>query len=206
MTESTPPGGQPGWPTEPTPAEPTPAAPTPPQAPTTEPTPAAPTPPPTAPPPAPPVAWQQPELEPGPAPGVEFAPHGERLVAYIFDVLIVGVIYIVALILLGILSVIAPILGLPLLIAAAILIPILYFPWFWARGGQTPGMRAFGLHVVRDRDGGSIGWGSALLRLIGYWINSLVFYIGFIWILIDKRRRGWHDLIASTVVIKRPKV
>lgn len=26
--------------------------------------------------------------------------------------------------------------------------------------------------------------------------------IGYIWIFIDKRRRGWHDLIAGTVVVK----
>jgi uncharacterized RDD family membrane protein YckC len=31
-----------------------------------------------------------------------------------------------------------------------------------------------------------------------------VLYLGYIWILIDKRRRGWHDLIAGAVVIKFP--
>ena len=202
MTESGPPtGDQPGWPAEPAPpVEPPSPEPAPPAAWQT---------PPAAPPPPPPVpaaqAWVQPEAESGPAPGVEFAPHGERLVAYIFDVLIVGVVLVLALILLGLLSVAAPVLGIPLLILAVILIPLLYFPWFWARGGQTLGMKVFGLHVVRDRDGGTIGWGSAILRLIGFWIDGLVFYLGFIWILIDKRRRGWHDLIAGTVVIKRPK-
>ena len=30
----------------------------------------------------------------------------------------------------------------------------------------------------------------------------MVFYIGFIWIFIDKRKRGWFDLIAGTVAIK----
>jgi uncharacterized RDD family membrane protein YckC len=44
--------------------------------------------------------------------------------------------------------------------------------------------------------------GSAILRLIGYWVSGAVFYIGFIWIFVDKRRRGWMDLIASTVVVK----
>jgi uncharacterized RDD family membrane protein YckC len=33
-------------------------------------------------------------------------------------------------------------------------------------------------------------------------VNSLVFYLGFIWIFIDSRRRGWHDLIAGTVVVE----
>ena len=60
------------------------------------------------------------------------------------------------------------------------------------------------LDVVRDRDGSEIGWGTALLRLVGLWIAALVFYIGFIWVFIDQRRRGWHDLIAGTVVVKQP--
>ncbi len=63
-------------------------------------------------------------------------------------------------------------------------------------------MRLLHIRVVRDVDGGPISWGSAILRLIGYWVNSAVFYIGFIWIFVDKRRRGWHDLIAGTVVIE----
>jgi uncharacterized RDD family membrane protein YckC len=83
------------------------------------------------------------------------------------------------------------------------LVSFLYFPFFWARGGQTPGMRVFRLRVVRDADGGPIGWGPAILRLIGFWVSSAVFYLGFIWIFIDKRRRGWHDLIAGTVVIEQ---
>jgi uncharacterized RDD family membrane protein YckC len=33
-------------------------------------------------------------------------------------------------------------------------------------------------------------------------VSSLVFYLGFIWILVDKRRRGWHDLIAGTVMVQ----
>jgi uncharacterized RDD family membrane protein YckC len=150
-------------------------------------------------------AWTAPDPETGPAPGVEFAPHGGRLVAYIIDVILIGLFVVVAAIAFGLLSIVVPPLGIPLLILSLILIPLLYFPWLWARGGQTIGMRPFDLYVVRDRDGGPIGWGTAFLRLIGFWIDSLVFYLGFIWILIDKRRRGWHDLIAGTVVIKRPR-
>ena len=57
-------------------------------------------------------------------------------------------------------------------------------------------MRPFHLRVVRDRDGGPVGGGQALLRLVGYWISQAVFYLGFAWILIDSRRRGWADLLG----------
>jgi uncharacterized RDD family membrane protein YckC len=168
----------------------------------------------------PPVGWQQPESEAGPAPGIEFAGHGGRLVAYILDGILVSVIVIVIAVLASAIVVggitVSPsgdtasvsgaaVASILLALLVIFIISLVYFPFFWARGGQTPGMRVFRLRVVRDRDGGRIGWGAAWLRLIGLWVSSFVFYLGFIWIFIDKRRRGWHDLIAGTVVIKDPE-
>ncbi len=166
---------------------------------------------------APRTYWEMPD-EAGPAPGVEFAPHGARLVAYLVDSVIlialaVALALVIGLVFLGGASAsddgrtveIAPaaVVGTFVLMIAILLLVVLYFPFFWARGGQTPGMRIFGLRVVRDRDGGRIGWGAALLRILGMYVASAVFYLGFIWILVDKRRRGFHDLIAGTVVVKR---
>jgi uncharacterized RDD family membrane protein YckC len=172
-------------------------------------------------PPAPVLQWETPPEDTGPAPGIQFAGHGARLVAYLLDGLLVsiviGVLVVIGFVLFGAGMEIDPLTGdvdpdsidgaglagFLILLLVATVIAILYFPFFWARGGQTPGMRLFGLQVVRDRDGGRIGWGTALLRLLGMYVASAVFYLGFIWIFIDKRRRGWHDLIAGTVVVKR---
>jgi uncharacterized RDD family membrane protein YckC len=166
--------------------------------------------------------WQTP-LEPtGPAPGVEFAGHGARLVSFILDAILLTAavttsLLILVLIVFGSLDwsvdangdvifgdTAAAASSFGLFAFGSVLISILallYFPFFWARGGQTPGMRVAGIRVVNDRDGSRIGWGTAILRLIGYWVSGAVFYIGFAWILIDARRRGWHDLIAGTCVI-----
>ena len=174
--------------------------------------------------PRPAVSWEAPPPEAGPAPGYEFGGFGARLVAYIVDALILAVV-VGGLVTLASVAIVGTDLGLDIVngdiqvdgadlsagaviamvavILVAIVIGLLYFPWFWARGGSTPGMRLFGLVVVRDTDGAPIGWGTALLRLVGWYVSSLVFYIGFIWIFVDKRRRGWHDLIAGTVVIRR---
>jgi uncharacterized RDD family membrane protein YckC len=166
---------------------------------------------------APRVYWEMPD-EAGPAPGVEFASHGARLVAYLIDSVILTALAVALALVVGLVFLggatsadegrsvqIAPaaVVGTFLLVIAILLLVLLYFPFFWARGGQTPGMRLFGLRVVRDRDGGRIGWGTALLRILGMYVASAVFYLGFIWILVDKRRRGFHDLIAGTVVVKR---
>jgi uncharacterized RDD family membrane protein YckC len=180
-----------------------------------------------------PVAWDAPKEEPGPAPGIKFASHGLRLVAYIIDGLIVGLVFTVILLLLStVLFAGAGLSGFweggritqedlesgrftPLMASAiaafglfflfAIIVTLAYFPFFWARSGQTPGMRLFGLYVVRDSDGGRISGGQAILRLIGMWVAAIPFYLGFIWVFIDARRRGWHDLIAGTVVIERSR-
>ena len=155
---------------------------------------------------APPASsWAAPEPTPGPAPGVEFAEPGARLIGYIIDIAINIAIVIVLSIIGGILVATVPVLSIiPFL--AVIIIPLIYFPYFWSRegaaNGQTPGMKQMGIRVVRDTDGGPITIGPAILRLVGYWVSGLVFYIGYIWIFIDKRRRGWFDLIAGTVVVK----
>jgi uncharacterized RDD family membrane protein YckC len=169
-----------------------------------------------APPQAPTVRWDPPIEEEGPAPGVKFAGHGPRLVAYIVDGVILTV---VLLVLVAVPTVLvgsdaqtvsgsrrigvgagAVILVVFLLIA---IIALGYYPFFWARSGQTPGMRLFRLYLVRDSDGGKVSAGQAILRLVGLWISAIPLYLGFIWIFIDKRRRGWHDLIAGTVMIER---
>jgi uncharacterized RDD family membrane protein YckC len=150
-----------------------------------------------------PTTWSGPDPEGGPAPGVEFATPGARLVGYIIDLLIqfgLGL----ALVLVGTIGLaLLPIIGILIYIVGGIAL-FLYFPFFWQRSGQTPGMRLMQIKVVRDADGGPVTWGPAILRLIGFWISGIVFYIGYIWVFIDKRKRGWFDLIASTVVIKAP--
>ena len=150
-----------------------------------------------------PTEWSAPDPEGGPAPGVEFASPGARLVGYIVDILINFGIFIVLTLLTGIFVAILPILAIIPFIGI-FLVSLLYFPYFWQRSGQTPGMRLMQIKVVRDADGGSLTWGPAILRLIGYWVSGIVFYLGYIWIFIDKRKRGWFDLIAGTVVIKAP--
>ena len=169
-------------------------------------------------------SWQIPAEPVGPAPGVRFAGHGARLGAYLVDGFLLGAVISIITVL-ALLPVLGTIIdraahqadywsdpatwselgsGIALVIVGFLLVTViglLYFPFFWARGGQTPGMKVAGIRVVNDRDGSRIGWGPAILRLIGYWVSGAVFYLGFIWILIDGRRRGWHDLIAGTCVI-----
>jgi uncharacterized RDD family membrane protein YckC len=78
---------------------------------------------------------------------------------------------------------------------------IAYFTYFHGTTGRTPGKMIFGLQVV-STEGSQISFGIAFLRAVGYFISG-IFYLGFIWIAFDKRKQGWHDKIAGTVVIIR---
>ncbi len=150
-----------------------------------------------------PQPWTAPDPEVGPAPGVEYGTPGARLDEFIVDNLIQWGLTLALVLASAVLGAIFVPLG-ALAFVAGIAFLFIYFPYFWQKSGQTPGMRLMQIKVVRDADGGPLGWGSAILRWIGYYISAVVFYIGFIWIFIDKRKRGWHDLIGGTVVIKAP--
>ena len=79
---------------------------------------------------------------------------------------------------------------------------IVYFTYFHGTTGRTLGKMFFGLQVVSD-DGTPISFGIAFLRAVGYLVSGALFNLGFIWAAFDKRKQGWHDKIAGTVVIIR---
>jgi uncharacterized RDD family membrane protein YckC len=75
-----------------------------------------------------------------------------------------------------------------------------YPVFFWVTIGQTPGKWLFGLRVVRT-DGQRLGVGRSILRVIAYWISAIPLFLGFVWVLFDDQRQGWHDKIAGSYVI-----
>jgi uncharacterized RDD family membrane protein YckC len=87
-----------------------------------------------------------------------------------------------------------------LIAAVSVLFWPLYVVFFLALAGQTLGKRLMGVRVVR-LDGQRMNFRRALLRFLGYFVSFVVFGLGFLWILVDNRRQGWHDKIARTCVV-----
>ncbi len=69
----------------------------------------------------------------------------------------------------------------------------------WVLAGRTPGMFLLGVRVVRP-DGESPRAGRSVARALAYWISAILM-LGFIWIMFDDRRQGFHDKIAGTFVV-----
>ncbi len=78
---------------------------------------------------------------------------------------------------------------------------LIYFGYFWSTTGQTPGSMVMKIKVVRA-DGQPLSIATGVLRYIGYVISCVVVFIGLLWALWDPYKQGWHDKIASTVVIR----
>jgi uncharacterized RDD family membrane protein YckC len=87
---------------------------------------------------------------------------------------------------------------------ALLVVTAAYFVISWARGGQTIGMRAWRLRVV-DADGNALGWPRAALRFVVACVSVLALGIGYLWCLFDRRKRGWHDLAAQSVLVRLQK-
>lgn len=67
--------------------------------------------------------------------------------------------------------------------------------------GATVGKMAMGLRVVTN-DGKRLSFMNATGRYFAKILSAIIFCIGFIMIAFTDRKRGLHDMIASTLVIK----
>ena len=79
---------------------------------------------------------------------------------------------------------------------------ILYRAIGWSIWSTTVGKRIFNLYVVRT-DGSKIGYGRALARYLCYSISEFPLMLGFLIVAFRKDKRGLHDLICDTMVVRR---
>jgi uncharacterized RDD family membrane protein YckC len=87
-----------------------------------------------------------------------------------------------------------------------------YMVFCWGKWGATLGMWLLRLRVVRAGTLEKIDYRRALYRFLGYLAATIPAGIGLLWMVWDKRRQGWQDKVADTVVIhpkwkgiRRPK-
>lgn len=73
---------------------------------------------------------------------------------------------------------------------------------FWVYKSATPGKMATNLTIVDANTGGKPSPGQFVVRYFGYIVSIIPLFLGLIWVGIDKRKQGWHDKIAGTVVLR----
>ncbi len=79
-------------------------------------------------------------------------------------------------------------------------VSFVFFGWFWTHGGQTLGLRSWKMKLV-GTDRLAVGWKQAALRFVCAILSWLCLGIGFFWIIVDPKRRSWHDRLSKTRLI-----
>jgi uncharacterized RDD family membrane protein YckC len=79
---------------------------------------------------------------------------------------------------------------------------LVYYTVAVAIWATTIGKKPFGLYVVRT-DGSRVGVGRALARYLAYVPSAIILGGGFLMIAFRQDKRGLHDLLCDTVVIRR---
>lgn len=75
----------------------------------------------------------------------------------------------------------------------------------WLLGAATPGKRAVGAKIVDAKTGERPRVSQFALRFLGLYVAALPLGLGLLWVAFDRRKQGWHDKLAGTVVVRAPK-
>jgi uncharacterized RDD family membrane protein YckC len=82
-------------------------------------------------------------------------------------------------------------------------LPIIAVLIFWFTRQATPGKMAISAKIVDADTGEKPSTGQFIGRYFAYFVATIPFGIGLLWVAFDPRKQGWHDKLAGTVVIER---
>lgn len=94
--------------------------------------------------------------------------------------------------------------GNPFFRSAVFLIWVWFNLYFWRRGGQTLGMRAWRLQL-QSTTGKPLSLMQGMIRLIVAVPAFALAGVGYFWAWIDKDKLTWHDRYSETRVVRLPK-
>jgi len=88
-----------------------------------------------------------------------------------------------------------------LLAALGVSLHAIYWVVFVGGCGQTPGKMILDLAVI-SRDGSPVGYGRSACRWGGMAVAALPLGLGFLGLLVTREKRGLHDWLAGTRVVR----
>lgn len=80
--------------------------------------------------------------------------------------------------------------------------PAVVIIFFWLRKQATPGKMMVSARVVDAVTGNSLSTGQSIGRYLAYFVSTIPFGLGLLWVAFDAKKQGWHDKLAGTVVVR----
>jgi len=77
----------------------------------------------------------------------------------------------------------------------------LFFYFFWMYRGRTLGMMAWHTHLA-TASGEALRPKHILLRFLGALLNIATLGLGYLWILVDKQKRSFSELLSGTRILR----
>lgn len=90
------------------------------------------------------------------------------------------------------------------LVVIYVLLPSIFYLYFWKKSGQTLGMTTWRLKLY-SLDGRSLTNSQLVNRLILALISTLILGFGYVWMLFDKDNLTFHDRFSKTALELLPK-
>ncbi len=79
-----------------------------------------------------------------------------------------------------------------------------FFCSFWVKSGQTLGMQAWRIKLV-SFSGEAPNIRQGVIRCLGAVLSAACLGLGYLWCLIDRNGRYWHDYLSRTELILLPR-
>jgi uncharacterized RDD family membrane protein YckC len=73
---------------------------------------------------------------------------------------------------------------------------------FWILKQATPGKMAVSTRIVDAESGNAASTGQLIGRYFAYFAATIPLGLGILWVAFDKKKQGWHDKLAGTVVVR----
>jgi uncharacterized RDD family membrane protein YckC len=84
-----------------------------------------------------------------------------------------------------------------------ILVGLAYYTYFHATvAGQSIGNKIMGIRVLDAGTGRPLPYVRAFVRALMSSLSALPFFLGYLWMLWEPRKRTWHDIVADSLVVQ----
>ena len=134
-----------------------------------------------------------------------------RVVAYILDGILLNIVFAILSVVMGVslmptrfsnMDSVDALSSMGQLQLVSVILTWLYFALMESSArGATVGKMILGLRVVTDQ-GNRLSFLHATGRFFAKFISAIILFIGFIMVAFTDRKRGLHDIIVSTLVVK----